>query len=53
MLETLREYGAERLAERGELTTVRELAARHIAVLVAEADPLLRTADQLPALRRS
>jgi predicted ATPase/DNA-binding SARP family transcriptional activator len=51
MLETLREYGVERLAERGELTTVRELAARHIAVLVAETDPLLRTADQLPALR--
>nr|WP_277349691.1 BTAD domain-containing putative transcriptional regulator [Planosporangium thailandense] len=51
MLETLREYGVERLAERGELTAVRELAARHVAALVAETDPLLRTADQLPALR--
>jgi tetratricopeptide (TPR) repeat protein len=51
MLETLREYGVERLAERGELTGVRELAARHIAALVAGTDPLLRTADQLPALR--
>ncbi|MGC9669712.1 AfsR/SARP family transcriptional regulator [Planosporangium sp. 12N6] len=51
MLETLREYGVERLAERGELTAVRELAARHVAALVATTDPLLRTADQLPALR--
>ncbi|WP_213456888.1 BTAD domain-containing putative transcriptional regulator [Rhizomonospora bruguierae] len=50
MLETLREYGVERLAERGELTAVRELAARHVAGLVAAADPLLRSADQLPAL---
>lgn len=50
MLETLREYGIERLTEQGILTQVRELAARHLAALVAEHDPLLRTAAQLTAL---
>jgi len=50
MLETLREYGIERLAEQGTLTGVRDRAARHAAALVAELDPRLRTADQLPAL---
>ncbi len=51
MLETLREYGIERLVEHGALTAVRDRAARHVAALVAETDPLLRTANQLPALR--
>jgi len=51
MLETLREYGIERLVEHGTLTGVRDRAARYAAALVAELDPQLRTADQLPALR--
>jgi predicted ATPase/DNA-binding SARP family transcriptional activator len=51
MLETLREYGIERLTERGALAAVRDRAARHIAALVARLDRRLRTADQLPALR--
>jgi predicted ATPase/DNA-binding SARP family transcriptional activator len=51
MLETLREYGIERLAEQGTLTEVRDRAARHVAALIAQLDPRLRTADQLPALR--
>ncbi|GAA1505357.1 BTAD domain-containing putative transcriptional regulator [Sphaerisporangium rubeum] len=51
MLETLREYGVERLADRGALGAVRDLAARHLAGLVAREDPLLRGAGQLAALR--
>jgi predicted ATPase len=50
MLETIREYGVERLAERGELDTVRGLAARHLARLVAEHDPQLRDRRQLTAM---
>ncbi|MEO3807942.1 hypothetical protein ABGB17_02955 [Sphaerisporangium sp. B11E5] len=51
MLETLREYGIERLADRGALGAVRDLAARHLAGLVAREDPLLRGPGQLAALR--
>ncbi|MFI9006112.1 BTAD domain-containing putative transcriptional regulator [Actinosynnema sp. NPDC053489] len=51
MLETIREYGVERLAEQGALTAARDLAARHLADLVARHDPLLRGPDQLDALR--
>ncbi|MBB2941026.1 putative ATPase/DNA-binding SARP family transcriptional activator [Actinoplanes lutulentus] len=50
MLETLREYGIERLTEQGILDDVRGLAARHLSALVAEQDPLLRGADQIGAL---
>ncbi|MGW3009957.1 BTAD domain-containing putative transcriptional regulator [Streptomyces sp. NPDC001219] len=50
MLETLREYGLERLAEQGTLTGVRDLAARYSAGLVARHDPLLRGPGQLDAL---
>ncbi|WP_250031160.1 AfsR/SARP family transcriptional regulator [Paractinoplanes maris] len=50
MLETLREYGMERLAERGELTAVRDRAARHLAALVARLEPQLRDRRQLDAL---
>ncbi|BFU44695.1 ATP-binding protein [Krasilnikovia sp. MM14-A1004] len=49
MLESLREFGTDRLAEHA--VTVRTLAARHLAALVAEQDARLRTAEQLPALR--
>ncbi|GIF14844.1 AfsR/SARP family transcriptional regulator [Actinoplanes teichomyceticus] len=51
MLETLREYGIHRLAGQGTLTAVRGLAAKHLAGLVAEHDPRLRSAEQLDALR--
>ncbi|MEW2529710.1 BTAD domain-containing putative transcriptional regulator [Streptomyces sp. NPDC047071] len=50
MLETLREYGQERLAEQGVLTGVRDLAARHFAAWTAHQDPLLRGPVQLDAL---
>jgi predicted ATPase/DNA-binding SARP family transcriptional activator len=50
MLETLREYGIERLADEGALDTVRDLAARYMAGLVARVEPLLRGPDQLAAL---
>jgi predicted ATPase/DNA-binding SARP family transcriptional activator len=48
MLETIREYGAERLAERGELGDVRGRHADHFAALMTEAEPYLTTAEQLP-----
>ncbi|MFD8784095.1 ATP-binding protein [Kitasatospora sp. NPDC059599] len=51
MLETIRAYGLERLAEHGALTDARERAARHFADLVARQDPLLRGPRQLDALR--
>ncbi|MBO3736854.1 AfsR/SARP family transcriptional regulator, partial [Actinoplanes flavus] len=51
MLETIREYGLERLAEQGVLGEVRDRAAAHLAALVAEHDPRLRTAGQMAALR--
>ncbi|MFE9577292.1 BTAD domain-containing putative transcriptional regulator [Nocardia sp. NPDC006044] len=50
MLETIREYGLERLAEQGILPEVRDLAARHFGELVARCDPLLRGPEQLDAL---
>jgi predicted ATPase len=48
MLETIREYGSERLAERGELGRFRERHANHFAGLMFEAEPHLTTAGQLP-----
>ncbi|MFC7528444.1 BTAD domain-containing putative transcriptional regulator [Actinoplanes sp. GCM10030250] len=51
MLESLREYGIERLAEQGILAEVRDLAARHLADLVTGYDAQLRTPRQLAALR--
>ena len=50
MLETIREYGTERLAERGELADVRERHARYFAGLAARLDPQLRGSRQLGAL---
>ncbi|MCU7727955.1 winged helix-turn-helix domain-containing protein [Actinoplanes sp. KI2] len=50
MLETLREYGIERLAEQGTLRTTRDLAAGYLAELVARLDPRLRGPDQLAAI---
>nr|WP_239523398.1 BTAD domain-containing putative transcriptional regulator [Geodermatophilus normandii] len=51
MLETLREYGAERLAEDGRGVTACAAHARWFAALVAAADPRLRGPEQLAALR--
>jgi tetratricopeptide (TPR) repeat protein len=48
MLETIREYGAERLAERGELAAMRDRHAEHFARVLDEALPNLTTAGQLP-----
>jgi predicted ATPase/DNA-binding SARP family transcriptional activator len=47
MLETIREFGMERMADRGEVGRVRLAHARHFAALVAEADPHLRRPEQL------
>jgi predicted ATPase/DNA-binding SARP family transcriptional activator len=51
MLETIREYGAERLAERHELAEVHRRHAGYFRDLVLEADPHLRTSGQLPWMR--
>ncbi|NUW46002.1 AfsR/SARP family transcriptional regulator [Nonomuraea rhodomycinica] len=51
MLETLREYGTGRLAETGDLGTVRDLAAGHFTALMARYDPQLRGPGQLAAMR--
>jgi predicted ATPase/DNA-binding SARP family transcriptional activator len=47
MLETLREFGLERMAELGEMASIRAEHARHFAALAARADPMLRTSEQL------
>ncbi|MFD5408883.1 BTAD domain-containing putative transcriptional regulator [Streptomyces nojiriensis] len=51
MLETLREYGTERLAGSDHLGTVRDLAAGHFAGLMARYDPQLRGPAQSAAVR--
>ena len=51
MLETLREYGIDRLAEQGTLGTARDLAAGYLSELVARYDPQLRGPGQLAALQ--
>ncbi|MEV0275657.1 BTAD domain-containing putative transcriptional regulator [Streptomyces sp. NPDC050610] len=51
MLETLREYGADRLADTGGLGAVRDLAAGYFAELVARCEPRLRGPGQPAAMR--
>jgi predicted ATPase/DNA-binding SARP family transcriptional activator len=46
MLETVRAYGLERLAEAGEETAVRDAMAAYYLDFAETADPLLRTARQ-------
>ncbi|HWK26461.1 MAG TPA: BTAD domain-containing putative transcriptional regulator [Solirubrobacter sp.] len=46
MLETIREYGLEKLHEAGELQATRDAHAAYFAGLVARAEPQLRRADQ-------
>jgi predicted ATPase/DNA-binding SARP family transcriptional activator len=48
MLETIREYGTERLAERTELERARARHAEYFAGLLRAAQPHLISADQLP-----
>jgi predicted ATPase/DNA-binding SARP family transcriptional activator len=52
MLETIREYGIERLAERGELEWIRRNHAAYFGELARTAEPYLRTADQLVWMNR-
>jgi predicted ATPase/DNA-binding SARP family transcriptional activator len=52
MLETIREYGLERLAEAGETEAVRRTLIAFWIDLAREAEPHLRRADQLVWLRR-
>jgi predicted ATPase/DNA-binding SARP family transcriptional activator len=47
MLETVRAYALERLAEAGEADVVRDALACFFCELAETADPLLRTADQM------
>jgi predicted ATPase/DNA-binding SARP family transcriptional activator len=47
MLETIREYGAEKLAGRGEVGELRRRHAAHYTALMREAAPKLLTRDQL------
>ena len=47
MLETIREYGAEKLAARGEAGELRRRHATHYSALMREAAPRLLTRDQL------
>jgi predicted ATPase/DNA-binding SARP family transcriptional activator len=47
MLETIREYGAERLTGRGEVGELRRRHAAHYSALMDEAAPRLLTRDQL------
>ncbi|MFC0064285.1 BTAD domain-containing putative transcriptional regulator [Umezawaea endophytica] len=50
MLETIREYGVDRLTGTGDLATATGLAAAHFTGLVARQDALLRGPDQLAAM---
>ncbi|MGY1743969.1 BTAD domain-containing putative transcriptional regulator [Blastococcus sp. SYSU D00695] len=51
MLETLREYGTERLTEQGQLAAARAAHARWFGAVVRRQDARLRGPDQLDALR--
>jgi len=48
MLETIREYGAERLADRAEMGELRRRHAEYYSDVMNEATPRLLTRDQLP-----
>jgi len=52
MLETIKAYGRERLAASGDEQVVREAYVRYFLELAEEAEPHLRTADQLGWLGR-
>ncbi|GIF22496.1 putative ATPase/DNA-binding SARP family transcriptional activator [Actinoplanes tereljensis] len=50
MLETIREYGIDRLTGTGDLGTARDLAGAHVTELIARHDPRLRGPGQLAAM---
>ena len=50
MLETVRAYGQEKLAEAGEADTAMAAFARHFTELVMASEPILRTREQLGAM---
>ncbi|QUF05201.1 AfsR/SARP family transcriptional regulator [Actinosynnema pretiosum subsp. pretiosum] len=50
MLETVRAYGVERLAAAGDLSAVRDLAAAHVAGVLAGQDAVLRGPGQRAAV---
>ncbi|ATO80870.1 Regulatory protein afsR [Actinoplanes sp. SE50] len=52
MLETIREYGLERLAEAGETESSRRSIADHLLALARAAEPHLRRAEQLVWMAR-
>ncbi|HEX2805822.1 MAG TPA: BTAD domain-containing putative transcriptional regulator [Kineosporiaceae bacterium] len=52
MLETIREYGIDRLGARDEIASVRGRQCRFFLALADRAEPHLREADQLTWLRR-
>ena len=52
MLETIREYGLERLTEAGEREAQRRRLTRWLLALAQQAEPRLRAGDQLAWLRR-
>ncbi len=52
MLETLREYGIEKLGHEGDLARLRTAHARYFAQLADDADAHLRGRDQVPWFRR-
>jgi predicted ATPase/class 3 adenylate cyclase/DNA-binding CsgD family transcriptional regulator len=52
MLETIREYGLERLADEGEMASLRRWHAGHFLQLAESAEPLLRGRAQLAWLDR-
>ncbi|MFI7425094.1 AfsR/SARP family transcriptional regulator [Nonomuraea sp. NPDC049684] len=52
MLDTIRAFCAERLAESGETAAIRDAHTAYYLDLVLTVDPLLRTADQLTWLAR-
>jgi predicted ATPase/DNA-binding SARP family transcriptional activator len=51
MLETLREYGVERLIERGDAEAVRDAHLRHFLDVAEIEGPRLRGGDQVAAIR--
>jgi predicted ATPase/DNA-binding SARP family transcriptional activator len=52
MLETIREYGVERLADQGHITPLRAAHAAHFLGLAEAADPQLRGPDQIEWIDR-
>jgi predicted ATPase/class 3 adenylate cyclase/DNA-binding CsgD family transcriptional regulator len=52
MLETIREYGLERLRDEAELASMRRWHAQHFLKLAESAEPLLRDREQLGWLDR-